>query len=131
MEMPPKSASVDDAIERIHRAITGQEENTLSYLDSVATSGLADKRWCAIARTQLEQGFMALHRAFRDYPADDPNNYGKIPLDQPLPKSFQPRLDANTNIAPDAPRPKLINKLEGQHVEWGDYSPDGDLGEPK
>jgi hypothetical protein len=120
MRMPPKSASIDDAKDRIHQAIASQEKYTLDYLDSVATSGLADKRWCAIARTHLEEGFMALQRAIRDYPADDPNQYGKVPLDTPLPKQFQPRLDANTNIAPPH-----------KQVEWGDFSPDGDLGPPK
>lgn len=39
------------------------EERVLRVLDVLAESDDVDKRWLAIARTQLEQGFMALNRA--------------------------------------------------------------------
>lgn len=39
------------------------EERILQRLDSLAQRGDVDKRWLAIARTQIEQGFMALNRA--------------------------------------------------------------------
>jgi hypothetical protein len=128
--MPPNSPSLEDAVDRIHHALDEQERNTLDYIDEIAKSGFADKRWCAVARTDIEKGFMAAHRALRDYPSADPAQYGKVPLDQPLPRQFQPRVDANTNPRQPPPPPRQIAKLEGQHVEWGDYSPDGDLGSP-
>lgn len=39
------------------------EEIILRRLDDMQKYGDADGRWTAIARTQLEQGFMAMNRA--------------------------------------------------------------------
>lgn len=39
------------------------EENILRNLDDLAEMPEVDKRWLAIARTQIEQGFMAMNRA--------------------------------------------------------------------
>jgi cytochrome c-type biogenesis protein CcmH/NrfG len=39
------------------------EERILRLLDGAATDPETDKRWLALARTQIEQGFMALNRA--------------------------------------------------------------------
>lgn len=39
------------------------EERVLRRLDFLADVPEVDKRWLAIARTQIEQGFMAMNRA--------------------------------------------------------------------
>lgn len=39
------------------------EERVLRQLDDMQNSGLYDPRWIAIARTNIEQGFMAMNRA--------------------------------------------------------------------
>lgn len=39
------------------------EEVILRHLDELATREDVDKRWLAIGRTQIEQGFMAVNRA--------------------------------------------------------------------
>lgn len=39
------------------------EERILRRIDTLMESGRYDKRWLAIARTDLEKGFMALNRA--------------------------------------------------------------------
>lgn len=39
------------------------EEQTLRALDGFAADPETDKRWLAIARTNIEQGFMAMNRA--------------------------------------------------------------------
>jgi hypothetical protein len=39
------------------------EERVLRQLDLVASFSDVDQRWAAVARTHLEQGFMALNRA--------------------------------------------------------------------
>ena len=39
------------------------EERILRTIDDLQRSTEIDQRWLAIARTQLEQGFMALNRA--------------------------------------------------------------------
>jgi len=113
MKMPPNSASMAQAIERIHRTLSEQEANTLDYIDDIAKSGFSDKRWCAVARTDIEKGFMAAHRALRDYPGEDENNYGKIPLDQPLPRAFDP-----------PPDPEVRRQVAPTHqIDWKDYGP--------
>lgn len=39
------------------------EERILRKLDSLAQDPAVDRRWLAIARTNIEQGFMAMNRA--------------------------------------------------------------------
>ncbi len=39
------------------------EEAVLRILDMLAADPQVDKRWLAIGRTQIEQGFMAINRA--------------------------------------------------------------------
>lgn len=39
------------------------EELVLRQLDDLDDAGRFDRRWLAIARTQIEQGFMAMNRA--------------------------------------------------------------------
>lgn len=39
------------------------EENLLRVLDEFAKSDAVDKRWLAIGRTHIEQGFMAINRS--------------------------------------------------------------------
>jgi DUF1680 family protein len=39
------------------------EENVLRMMDAYREDASIDQRWLAIARTQIEQGFMALNRA--------------------------------------------------------------------
>lgn len=39
------------------------EEQVLRHLDRLAENPETDKRWAAIARTNIEQGFMAANRA--------------------------------------------------------------------
>jgi hypothetical protein len=40
-----------------------QEERLLRVLDAMAADAEIDKRWLAIGRTALEQGFMAVNRS--------------------------------------------------------------------
>lgn len=51
-----------DAVARVngHKA---DEERLLRKLDALAEDPAIDKRWLAIGRTALEQGFMAINRA--------------------------------------------------------------------
>lgn len=39
------------------------EEQVLRAIDHIQRNGSFDQRWASIARTQIEQGFMALNRA--------------------------------------------------------------------
>lgn len=55
----PQSA---EAIAQVN-AFKHSEEPLLRVLDAITGDGDFDQRWLAIARTQIEQGFMALNRA--------------------------------------------------------------------
>ncbi len=39
------------------------EERVLRHIDALAEQGVGDERWRSIARTHIEQGFMALNRS--------------------------------------------------------------------
>lgn len=43
--------------------IKDQAERTRELLDSLSVSAVYDQRWIGIARTELQQGYMALVRA--------------------------------------------------------------------
>ena len=52
----------DLAVERVNHN-KQLEERVLRILDELGVDQNVDKRWLAIARTDLEKGFMALNRA--------------------------------------------------------------------
>lgn len=53
------------------------EEGVLRYLDRLADDPSIDKRWLAIGRTAIEQGFMAVNRAvFQPARVDLPDGVG-------------------------------------------------------
>ena len=120
MKMPPNSADLDTAKDHLHSRYGHLEANILGEINSLAKAGFSDKRWCAIARTHAEEAFMALHRAMRDYPGDDPNQYGKIPGAQPMPKDFNPPVDP-LGSRQTAPTHK---------IEWKDAEPGVPLDPP-
>jgi hypothetical protein len=55
----PQSTERVDLVNENKRA----EEQVLRILDALAASSMTDKRWLAIGRTAIEQGFMAVNRA--------------------------------------------------------------------
>jgi hypothetical protein len=55
----PQNAAAVDAVNQNKRL----EENVLRVLDALAANPDTDKRWLAIGRTSIEQGFMAVNRA--------------------------------------------------------------------
>ena len=87
MQAPPKSRDMAEMVENLHERYGVIEGWLKATVEDLANSGMADRRWAAIARTHFEEGCMALQRALRDHPADDPNNYGKAtpPAVRPLP----------------------------------------------
>lgn len=55
----PQSTERVDRV-NVHKVL---EERILRVIDELQSSGAGDPRWLAIARTDLEKGFMALNRA--------------------------------------------------------------------
>jgi hypothetical protein len=113
MKFPKGSTDVEAAKERLHDTIAKHETLVDELVKDLATAGLFDKRWCAIAKTHFDEGFMALHRSIRDYPGDDPNQYGKVATATPDPPSFTPPVDPEGS--------KQV--AEGKKLEWRDYRP--------
>lgn len=113
--MPPKSPDFDAAKDNLHNRYGHLEANLLGEIDSLAKAGFSDKRWCAIARTHVEEAFMAMHRALRDYPGNDQNEYGKLPPhSHPVPSEFTPRVD-----------PEGRRQIASQpKIEWRDNEPE-------
>lgn len=51
-----------EAVELVNRSKL-VEESVLRMLDELATIDAVDKRWLAVGRTQIEQGFTAVNRS--------------------------------------------------------------------
>ena len=114
MKMPPKSPDLEAGVDGLHQYYAALEKVILANIDELAGAGFSDRRMCAIARTDFEKAFMVLHRALRDYPGDDPNNYAKVPHTHPMPPQFTPPVD------PEGHRQVASQR----HIEWKDYGPD-------
>jgi len=103
---------MDAARDQLHARYASLEDTVMREIDVLARAGFSDKRWCAIAKTQIEQGFMALQRAIRDYPGDNPNEYGKSPFEQPMPEGFRPNVE-----------PHPFSHDQKREIEWQDARP--------
>lgn len=80
-----------DAVAQVNRN-KELEERILRLLDGAAADPETDKRWLDLARTHIEQGFMALNRAvFKPgrvaLPGDDPIEPADVPLQSPMTRS--------------------------------------------
>ena len=114
MQLPPNSPDLQTGIDNLHQHYSKLERHVIDAVDELARSGFADMRWCSIARTHAEQAFMAMHRALRDYPEQDANNYGKTPEGHThqMPPAFTPPVDPEGS--------KQIG--EQRKLDWKDYS---------
>lgn len=77
------TAQTTTAIDQVnvHKAA---EERILRIIDGLQAGGSADPRWLAIARTDIEKGFMALNRSvFKPVRA-------ALPSDDMTPKACEP-----------------------------------------
>lgn len=110
MQLPPGSPDLETAKRTLHERYDAVEMWLLQVVDTLAKSGFADQRWCAIARTHFEEGAQALHRALRTG-AENAREYGKIDTHVPLPPSFTP--------APD-PSPERNAGEQAKLVDWKD-----------
>ncbi|PYE87508.1 DUF7681 family protein [Phyllobacterium leguminum] len=62
LPIPGYQPQTDGAIQLV-KANKELEEHLLRLLDAFQTNDDIDKRWLAIGRTHIEQGFMAINRA--------------------------------------------------------------------
>lgn len=62
LPVPGYRPQTDEALQLV-RTNKQAEERILRQIDNPSTRSDMDKRWLALGRTQIEQGFMALNRA--------------------------------------------------------------------
>jgi hypothetical protein len=106
MQMPPDSPDLDTARLKIASRFRNFEAALMEQLSQLATSGFADARLCAVARTDFEKAFLTLEKAIR---IGTPDDYAKQPF-QPGDKPFAPPVDPipHKSVGP------------GKHIEWRD-----------
>jgi len=119
--MPPNSPTVDDAKIKLAMRLVDMEAHIMEFVDGLANAGFTDKRLCAIARTDIEKGFMALQKAMR-MNANANNEYGKVPLPDDATLSRQ-RTGPETSISG---KPAITNR---PGLQMGGYSAGGSTGE--
>jgi hypothetical protein len=113
MKLPAGARDLGEGIALLSQRYDRIRQFILAEIDQLAKSGFADQRWCAIARTDIEKGFLSLNQAMPD--ARDGREYGKVPHpDNPNPASFTPPV----GDAEREPRPVGIAPLP--QIEWKD-----------
>lgn len=112
MKLPDGAKTIEEGIALIAARHAAMKAVMLKEIDDLAKSGFADQRWCAIARTDIEKGFLSLNQALPT--ARDGRDYGKQPVDPgaPLPAEFVPPVDTEARRVGNPPA-----------VEWQDYDP--------
>lgn len=119
------SPDMIDVVEKLKKRFADAEKALLTYLDDATNSGLADRRWMAIARTDLEKGFLAIEKAL---PAIDARrrNYAKVPVDPSGSQTYpvDPPVDPMGAAGATAPQPSIPPPV----IE--DYRADEDLTRP-
>ena len=112
MQMPPDSPDLDTAKLKIASRFRNFENALMEQITTLATSGFADQRLCAIAKTDFEKAFLTLEKAIR---IGSPDDYAKQPFG-PGDKPFQPPTD---------PLPQR-NIGSQKHIEWRDAEPEAE-----
>jgi hypothetical protein len=105
MQMPPKSHTIEEAKANIAERLDAAQRSIENYIDDVANTGFADKRLCAIAKTDIEKAFLILAKALR---MGSPNDYAK----QPFPD------DASELAPPPAAGDFSEGEAPRRHIEW-------------
>lgn len=112
MRMPPDSPDLETAKMKIATRFRNVEIALMEQLGELATSGFADARLCAMARSDFERGFLELEKAIR---MGAPNDYAKHPVPSDAKKFALP------------PAGDYFEAHEGRsRIEWRDAGPEDD-----
>jgi hypothetical protein len=109
MDFPKNSPDMETGKLRVASRFRNIETMLQADLEEVANSGFADKRLCAMAKSELEKAFLLIEKALR---LGAPDDYTK----QPFPEGghgFKQRVDP----IPD-------RNMGQKHVEWHDAKND-------
>lgn len=108
MKLPAGACDLAEAKDLLKLRYVAMERRLVEEVEDLANSGFSDQRWCAIARTHLQEGMAALRRALRDEPLER-DSYAKVAMPEGRPDFRQPA----------DPEP-LSNVGAQQHIEWKD-----------
>jgi hypothetical protein len=86
MKAPPGSTDIS-AFKTLLRAKNARMEEILNqHISETKNTGFTDARLCQMAYSKFEEGWLLLEKALRiDH---DGREYGKVPLDTPIPSDF-------------------------------------------
>lgn len=106
MELPDNHGDLEQAKLAVASRFRNYESSLMKAIEELANSGFADKRLCAVARTDFERAFLILEKAIR---IGAPDEYAKQP-GPPGGYGFTQRVDpaGDRNVAPH------------KHIEWRD-----------
>lgn len=90
MKAPPGAHDVESFKMLVQQKNDRMEVILAEHVAQIRNSGFADQRLCSMAFTKFEEGFLILAKALRINA--DTREYGKVPLDTPIPSDFNPRL---------------------------------------
>lgn len=106
----PNHGDLEEAKLNIATRWRNYEMHLVDDLEKLANSGFADRRLCAVAKTELEKAFLVIEKALR---LGAPEDYAKAP-NPPGGDPFR------------SPTDPAINVSEQRHVEWKDLNPPKD-----
>jgi hypothetical protein len=101
MKAPPGAHDIESFKMLLQQKNDRMEAILVEHVAQIRNTGFADTRLCAIAHTKFEEGWLLLAKALRINPAD-PNEYGKVPLDTPIPSDFKPAIGDDRRFGADA-----------------------------
>lgn len=90
MKAPPGASDI--AAFKMQLALKNQrmEEILNEHVSQIRNTGFADQRLCQMAYSKFEEAWLLLAKALRI--DADTREYGKVPLDTPIPSDFTPKL---------------------------------------
>jgi hypothetical protein len=89
MKAPPDTPDIPAFKMRLAQKSARMEQILAEYIADIRNVGFADQRLCAMAHSKFEEGWLLLGKALRINPVD-PNEYGKVMPDIPIPREFTP-----------------------------------------
>lgn len=110
MDFPAGTHDIGDAKRKLSEAYAAMERHLKLQIDSLAGSGLADKRLLAVAWTDIEKGFMAIQKSMHH---GDGREYAKVDMPTPMPEfnipTGDPQRFSDDQSSERSPDPKQLD----------------------
>ena len=100
MKAPPGAHDVESFKMLLQQKNDRMEQLLNEHVAQIKNTGFADARLAQMAYSQFEQGWLLLAKALRINV--DQREYGKVPLDTPIPSDFKPQIGDDRRFGADA-----------------------------